>query len=324
MLSLFASMLHERRIIVTSRRPSRLSACVQVREGGGDPTNPNPSSMSVLSSQAANDLIYPMHWQHIFIPVLPRRLADYLSAPMPFLIGVPAPIMQEVNAHELGEAVILDADANVVRSPFPDLESLPSEVASDLKRALRSHRNLVGDSIARAFLRALAHLVGGYRDALRFRQGEKITFCEEGFVASRPPPLRPFLRQMLELQVRKRTERGRLILCKKRNLTLYQSLQIFRQFVEERLHMLNTGKGFTDEFEMEAVRFQERAAAAGGSGSAVGAAVAGAAGAGGSKIRTQYAHISSSVKKESGAIVKAVKGKVRGFAIFSVLLLINL
>jgi hypothetical protein len=35
-----------------------------------------------------------MHWQHIFIPVLPNHLIDYLSAPMPFLIGVPAPIMQ--------------------------------------------------------------------------------------------------------------------------------------------------------------------------------------------------------------------------------------
>ena len=31
-------------------------------------------------------------------------------------------------------------------------------------------------------------------------------------------------------------------------------LQIFRQFIEERLQMLNTGKGFTDEFEMEAIR----------------------------------------------------------------------
>ena len=71
MLVIFASMLYERRIIITSKRLSRLSACVQ----------------------AANSIIYPMHWQHIFIPVLPMQLIDYLSAPMPFLIGVPAPIM---------------------------------------------------------------------------------------------------------------------------------------------------------------------------------------------------------------------------------------
>merc|ERR1719230_2315732 len=33
-------------------------------------------------------LLFPMHWQHIFIPVLPESLVDYISAPMPYLIGV--------------------------------------------------------------------------------------------------------------------------------------------------------------------------------------------------------------------------------------------
>ena len=37
---------------------------------------------------------------------------------MPFLIGVPAAVMAEVRMDELGEVVILDADANRVDSPF--------------------------------------------------------------------------------------------------------------------------------------------------------------------------------------------------------------
>jgi DENN domain-containing protein 1 len=72
MMIIFASMLYERRIIFTSKRLSRLSACVQ----------------------AANAVLYPMNWQHIFIPVLPVALVDYLLAPMPFLIGVPTPVLQ--------------------------------------------------------------------------------------------------------------------------------------------------------------------------------------------------------------------------------------
>jgi DENN domain-containing protein 1 len=72
MMIIFASMLYERRIIFTSKRLSRLSACVQ----------------------AANAVLYPMNWQHIFIPVLPMALIDYLLAPMPFLIGVPTPVLQ--------------------------------------------------------------------------------------------------------------------------------------------------------------------------------------------------------------------------------------
>lgn len=71
MIIIFASMLYERRIIMKSLRLSRLSACVQ----------------------AANSVIYPMQWQHIFIPVLPQHLTDYLLAPMPFLIGVNASLM---------------------------------------------------------------------------------------------------------------------------------------------------------------------------------------------------------------------------------------
>jgi hypothetical protein len=67
MMIIFASMLYERRIIFTSKKLYRLSACVQ----------------------SANAVIYPMNWQHIFIPVLPMALMDYLLAPMPYLIGVP-------------------------------------------------------------------------------------------------------------------------------------------------------------------------------------------------------------------------------------------
>ncbi len=55
--------------------------------------------------------------------------------------------------------------------------------------------------------------------------------------------------------------------------------------------MLNTGKGFTDEFEMEAVRWADEYSHSGGV-----AAVAGGVGA--------------NIRREGGAIVKAVKSKV--------------
>ena len=71
MMTVFASMLFERRIIFSSKHLNRLSACVQ----------------------AANSLLYPMTWQHIYIPVIPECLLDYLHAPMPFLIGVPDVLM---------------------------------------------------------------------------------------------------------------------------------------------------------------------------------------------------------------------------------------
>lgn len=73
-MEIFAAMLAERRIVFTSAHLDRLSACVQ----------------------AANALLYPMVWEHIFIPILPMPMRDMLGATMPFLIGVPTTVLQDV------------------------------------------------------------------------------------------------------------------------------------------------------------------------------------------------------------------------------------
>ncbi|XP_001605673.1 DENN domain-containing protein 1C isoform X1 [Nasonia vitripennis] len=246
MMMVFASMLYERRIIFTSKRLSRLSACVQ----------------------ACNALIYPMIWQHIYIPVLPLSLTDYLLAPMPFLIGVPSPILKSVRQSDLGEVVILDADNSTIESPFQDLESLPQDVVTNLRRALRNRPALLGDGVSRAFLRALVQLTAGYREALTLQQGQsdehvRITFDQEAFVESRPISMQPFLRKMLELQ-------------------------IFQQFIEERLHMLNSGLGFSDEFEMEACNYSDKS---------------------GSKFMQQYREWTYAMRKEGSAFIRSVKDK---------------
>ncbi|XP_067003049.1 DENN domain-containing protein 1A isoform X3 [Anabrus simplex] len=241
MMTVFASMLYERRIIFTSKKLSRLSACVQ----------------------SANAIIYPMNWQHIFIPVLPIALIDYLLAPMPYLIGVPEPVLQRVRKPDLGEVVILDADNNTVESPFQDVESLPAEVVSSLRRQFRNRAELLGDGVSRAFLRALVLLIGGYRDALRFQQGQKITFNPDAFIESRPASMQPFLRKMLHLQ-------------------------IFQQFIEERLEMLNNGLGFSDEFEMEACNYSGKSS---------------------SKLKQQYKEWTYTMRKEGSAFIKTVKNK---------------
>ncbi|XP_076291741.1 DENN domain-containing protein 1A isoform X2 [Lasioglossum baleicum] len=241
MMTVFASMLYERRIIFTSKRLSRLSACVQ----------------------ACNALIYPMIWQHIYIPVLPLSLIDYLLAPMPFLIGVPAPTLQRVRKSDLGEVVVMDADNNTIESPFEDLESLPQDVVANLKKALRNRATLLGDGVSRAFLRALVQLTAGYKDAFVFEQGQCIKFNQNTFVESRPSSMQPFLRKMLELQ-------------------------IFQQFIEERLNMLHSGLGFSDEFEVEACRYSAKSS---------------------SKFMQQYREWTYAMRKESSAFFRSVKDK---------------
>ena len=145
MLTLFAAILSERRIVVTSKKLSRLSAVVIT----------------------CNLFLFPMYWQHIFIPVLPMQLQDYLSAPMPFLIGVPLVVWDRIPSETLGQVVRVDADSNTVTTPYPeDLTSMPEDVVSLLKKNLAAEK-VQGDGLARAFLRALAQLMGHYQDAFR-------------------------------------------------------------------------------------------------------------------------------------------------------------
>ena len=93
-----------------------------------------------------------MSWQHIFIPVLPKHLMDMVQAPMPFLIGVLFPLMQRVRSHELGDAVILNADDGTIITPFDDVNSLPLEVKETLKKGLKKEP-LLGDTVSRYYIR---------------------------------------------------------------------------------------------------------------------------------------------------------------------------
>nr|XP_060630545.1 DENN domain-containing protein 1B isoform X1 [Anolis sagrei ordinatus] len=204
MLQLYASMLHERRIIITSSKLSTLTACVH----------------------GSASLLYPMYWQHIYIPVLPPHLLDYCCAPMPYLIGVHFSLMEKVKSKSLEDVVMLNVDTNTLETPFNDLSNLPSEVVSALKNKLKKQSTATGDGVARAFLRAQAALFGSYRDALRYKPGEPVSFCEESFVKHRSSTTKQFLETAV-------------------------NLQLFKQFIEGRLSKLNAGKGFSDVFEEE-------------------------------------------------------------------------
>ncbi|XP_056146709.1 DENN domain-containing protein 1A isoform X2 [Lampris incognitus] len=204
MLHLYASMLYERRILICCSKLSTLTACVH--------------------GSAA--MLYPMYWQHVYIPVLPQHLIDYCCAPMPYLIGIHSSLMEKVRGMALDDVVVLNVDSNTLETPFDDLQSLPNEVVSSLKNRLKKVSTTTGDGVARAFLKSQAALFGSYRNALQFEPGEPITFKEETFVTHRSSAIRHFLQNAIQLQ-------------------------LFKQFIDGRLDLLNSGEGFNDVFEEE-------------------------------------------------------------------------
>ncbi|XP_053101121.1 DENN domain-containing protein 1B isoform X4 [Hemicordylus capensis] len=187
-----------------------------------------PVSLSLLTAciHGSAALLYPLYWQHIYIPVLPPHLLDYCCAPMPYLIGVHFSLIERVKSKSLEDVVMLNVDTNTLETPFHDLSNLPNEVVSALKNKLKKQSTATGDGVARAFLRAQAALFGSYRDALRYKPGEPVGFCEESFVKHRSSTTKQFLETAV-------------------------NLQLFKQFIEGRLAKLNAGKGFSDVFEEE-------------------------------------------------------------------------
>lgn len=42
----------------------------------------------MLVTEAITALLFPLHWQHVYVPILPSSLLHFLDAPVPFIMGV--------------------------------------------------------------------------------------------------------------------------------------------------------------------------------------------------------------------------------------------
>ncbi len=82
-----------------------------------------------------------------------------------------------------------------------------------------------GDRIPRIFLSALVQIIGGYRDAIKYSDS-KMKFDNDTFIESQPTQYKVFVQKIVELQV-------------------------FQQFIEERLRLIQSNSEVTDEFEIE-------------------------------------------------------------------------
>ena len=94
LILLISALLLERRVVVSS------------------------ASLHVLSAgiHAAVALLAPFTWEHIFVPVLPRALLSYACAPMPFVVGVRAELMDELRELPLSGIVFVDLDAGTLHT----------------------------------------------------------------------------------------------------------------------------------------------------------------------------------------------------------------
>lgn len=212
LLALFASVLFERRFVFIAPQISTLCAVVQ----------------------AFVALLFPLQWHHTYIPLLPRRMIDICSAPVPFIVGMQAATWRHVRQSELeADVVIVDIDGGHLLSPANnDVACLPTALTTPLLSLLQSltptttgrHSSLKSLKLKKK-KRVVAEelvdlippkaqvdqLVGGLMDfynqlLLGYRNhyqpaATSYDFDKDGFIMSAHPTYKPFLEQFVQTQL---------------------------------------------------------------------------------------------------------------------------
>jgi hypothetical protein len=94
MVGLGSALLSESCILLISASPTCLAQCGRL-------------ALAILAQGLLN-------WQHLYIPVLPPHLFQYLAAPVPYLIGMLTaltPRLDQTKSDGLGEMVIINLDS---------------------------------------------------------------------------------------------------------------------------------------------------------------------------------------------------------------------
>lgn len=109
-LRIMAALLSERRVVIVSSSPTRLATC-------------SHAALAMLAQGL-------LHWQHLYIPVLPTHLWQYLAAPYPYLIGILSANATRLDRTDgLGDVLIIHLDSNTMEtrgmSPADIAEHLP-------------------------------------------------------------------------------------------------------------------------------------------------------------------------------------------------------
>lgn len=158
--------------------------------------------------RALTALMYPFKYSHVYIPLLPASLVEFLSSPIPYLIGVHSSLKTDYS--ELVDVIVAKLDTGFV--VVPDSVAVPllpqpflSDTMDALSLVLQPELNsadfaflpslqpplppqLIDKRIRAVFMRMFAQLMQGYRSCLtiiRIYPKPVITFHKAGFLGER-------------------------------------------------------------------------------------------------------------------------------------------
>ncbi|XP_006990466.3 DENN domain-containing protein 2A isoform X2 [Peromyscus maniculatus bairdii] len=232
LVSVFASLLLERRVIFIADKLSTLSTCCH----------------------AMVALIYPFSWQHTYIPVLPPAMIDIVCSPTPFLIGLLSSSLALLRELPLEEVLVVDLINDRFLRQMEDEDSiLPRKLQVALEHILEQRNDLACDQdggpldcvhgpessplnevVSEAFVRFFVETVGHY--SLFLTSGEERSLQREAF---RKAVSSKSLRRFLEVFMETQTFRG---FIQERELRRQDAKGLFEVRAQEYLETLPSGE----------------------------------------------------------------------------------
>eukprot|EP00035_Acanthoeca_spectabilis_P032185 m.17597 g.17597 ORF g.17597 m.17597 type:complete len:1163 (+) comp5204_c0_seq1:85-3573(+) len=184
MVKAFCAMLMERRIIVMSKDLGTVTRCIYT----------------------LNDLLYPLSWQHTFIPMMPYHVKEVVCAMMPYVIGIHSSLRAEVVAlleEDDDGFVLVDCDKQTVESPFHDekrinrawLRALTTAAGTKPTSKAREASGTIATGFATLFVQSMGHI------DKHLSEGESGMQLDPGsFLQSVGEKMQPFLIDLMETQ----------------------------------------------------------------------------------------------------------------------------
>ncbi|XP_006830790.1 PREDICTED: DENN domain-containing protein 3 [Chrysochloris asiatica] len=208
--------------------------------------------------------LYPLHWQHTFVPILSGQMLDFVMAPTSFLMGCHLDHFEEVSKEADGLILInIDSGSVTCSKPsgdvnIPDVPLLAAQMFiqrvqglqlhQDLDRAHQSTSTDVNEAQARR--RAwqqklngqiqqvtLQLLVSIFREVKNHLNYEHRVFHSEEFLKTRAPGDQQFYKQVLDTYMFHSFLKARL----SRRMDAFAHLELSMQSEEERINGMPAG-----------------------------------------------------------------------------------
>ena len=115
---LFAACLLEQKILFVSCRYSLLTSIIEL----------------------ITSLIFPIIWQHTYVPILPELLIEFTHSPLPFIMGVHKNYFSPAQQEELKDVMIVDIDTDTIFSPSNyEFNNVPLPQFAELSSTIIEH-----------------------------------------------------------------------------------------------------------------------------------------------------------------------------------------